>query len=111
MCHRLVFSMVVVPILSACLFAQGAQPYPNAITNRQFYAKTPMTPPPVNTVFQDPNLGGTMVRVTDENTNPALPGDFFLNPDSDVNEWNADDSKFYVVGGGDSANLAFAFNH
>ena len=107
---RLVFSMLVVPIVSICLFAQGVQPYPNAITDRQFYAKTPMAPPPANTVFQDPDLGASMVRVTDGNTNPKEPNDFFLNPDSDVNEWSMDDSKFYVVAGGNGANLAFAFN-
>ena len=110
MSHRLGFSILIIPIVSLGLFAQGIQPYPNAITNRQFYAKTPMTPPPVNTVFQDPDLGGSMVRITDENTNANLPGDFFLNPDGDVNEWSMDDSKFYVVGGGDAATLAFAFN-
>jgi hypothetical protein len=102
--------MLVVPVVSVCLCAQGVQPYPNAITDRQFYAKTPMAPPPANTVFQDPDFGASMVRVTDENTNPKVPGDFFLNPDGDVNEWSADNSKFYVVGGGNGANLAFAFN-
>lgn len=110
MLFRVWFSLLVVPFVSACLFAQGVQPYPNAITNRGFYPKTPMTPPAANTPFQDPDLGGTMVRITDENTNPKLPGDFFLNPDSDVNEWAADDSKFFVVAGGDSLNLAFAFD-
>jgi hypothetical protein len=110
MYRRFVFSVLVVPIVSVSLFAQGVQPYPNAITNRQFYPKTPMTPPAANVVFRDPDLGGTMVRITDENTNPKQPGDFFLNPDGDVNEWSADDSKFYVIAGGDSANLAFAFD-
>ncbi len=110
MLYRWVFPILLVPIVSACLFAQGVQPYPNAITNREFYAKTPMAPPPVNTVFQDPDLGGTMVRVTNENTNPKAPNDFFLNPDGDVNEWSIDDSKFYVIAGGDSMNLAFGFD-
>ncbi|MGO8986535.1 MAG: hypothetical protein ACLPHI_04205 [Terriglobales bacterium] len=110
MLHRLLFFLFVIPIVSAGLFAQGVAPYSNAITNRAFYAKTPMTPPPVNIVFQDPDLGGSMVRITDENTNPKLPGQFFLNPDSDVNEWSMDEKKFYVVGGGDAANLAFGFD-
>ena len=109
MSQRLAFSILAVPIVSMCLFAQGVEPYPNAITNRQFYAQTPMTPPPVNTVFQDPDLGGTMVRITDANTNPALPTGYFRNPDPDVNEWSVDDSKFYVVGY-NALNLAFAFN-
>lgn len=110
MYRRSGLSIFVVVIVSAGLFAQGVQPYPDAITNRQFYAKSPMTPPPVNTVFQDPDLGGSMIRVTDENSNPRLFNDFFLNPDGDVNEWSADDSKFYVIGGSDSLNLAFAFD-
>jgi len=78
--------------------------------DRAFFPETPMTPPPVNTVFQDPDLGGTLVRVTDENTYSSKPGDFFLNPDGDVNEWSADDSKFYVVAGGNVATLVFAFD-
>ncbi len=108
MSHRLGFSILVVPIVSMGLFAQGVEPYPNAITNREFYAQTPMAPPPVNTVFQDPDLGGTMVRVTDGTINPEQPNSFFRNPPDDVNEWSMDDSKFYVVGF--SANLAFAFD-
>jgi len=110
MSWRWLFAVSLVSIASICMFAQGVQPYPNAITDRQFYPKTPMTPPPANAVFQDPDFGASMVRITDENTNPNLPGDFFLNPDSDVNEWSMDDSKFYVVAGGDSTNLAFAFS-
>lgn len=109
MSHRLAFSLLVVPIVSVCLFAQGVQPYPNAITNRSFYAKTPMVPPPVNVVFQDPDLGSSMVRITDGNTNPKQPDGFFRNPSGDRNEWSMDNSKFYVVGSS-GANLAFAFD-
>src|SRR5271166_3139432 len=110
MSHRMLLSVWLVPIVTACLFAQGMQPYPDAITNRNFYAKTPMAPPPVNTPFQDPDLGGTMVRVTDGNTNPRNLNDFFRNPPGDVNEWSMDNSKFYVSAGSDTANLAFAFD-
>jgi hypothetical protein len=53
--------------------AQGVQPYPDAITNRLFYAKTPMTPPAAHTPFSDPDLGGLMVRITNENSNPKIP--------------------------------------
>ena len=107
--HRLAFSVLAVPIVSACLLAQGVQPYPDAITNRQFYPKTPMAPPPVNTVFQDPDLGASMVRITDGNTNPKHPDSYFRNPDSDLNEWSMDNTKFYVVGY-NTANLAFGFD-
>jgi len=110
MSQRSVTCFLVLPILSMGLLAQGIQPYPDAITNRNLYPKTPMSPPPVNTVFQDPDLGGTMVRVTDGNTNPRQANDFFRNPDDDVNEWSTDESKFYVLAGQDGANLAFAFN-
>jgi len=89
--------------------AQGVQPYPNAITNRLFYPKTPIAPPPVNTVFADPDLGGVMVRVTDQNLNPHVPGSFFRNPPADVNEWSMDNSKFYVSGA-NTTDFAFAFH-
>ena len=106
---RFVLSVVAVPIMSLCLAAQGVQPYPNAITNRQFYPKTPMTPPAVNTVFQDPDMGGTMVRITDGSTNPNQPNGYYRNPPGDVNEWSTDNSKFYVAGSG-AVNLAFGFD-
>jgi hypothetical protein len=109
MSHRFASCILAVPIVSVCLLAQGIQPYPNAITDRLFYAKTPMAPPPVNTVFQDPDLGATMVRITDGTTNPKQPNGYFRNPPGDVNEWSADNSKFYVAGSG-AVNLAFAFD-
>jgi hypothetical protein len=55
------------------LSAQEVEPYPNAITNRSFYPKTPMTPPAASTQFTDPDLGGLMVRVTNENSNLRVP--------------------------------------
>ena len=73
-------SLLVVPIMSACLLAQGIQPYPNAITDRLVHGKTPMGPPAVNTVFNDPDFGSPMVRITDGNTNPVQPNGFFRNP-------------------------------
>jgi hypothetical protein len=110
MFSRLAFSALTISVLSSCLLAQGVQPYPDAITNRQFYGKTAMAPLPVNTVFQDPDLGATMVRVTDGNTNqnPNQLNGWFRNPPGDANEWSADNSKFYVEGY-DTTNLAFAF--
>src|ERR1035438_1861330 len=75
---RLVFCMLVVPIVSVCLCAQGVQPYPNAVTDRQFYAKTPMAPPPANTVFQDPDRGASIDRDTYHNTQHNMTGDIRL---------------------------------
>ena len=69
-----------------------------------------MAPMPVNTVFNDPDFGSPMVRVTDQTMD-------FRNPDSYVrtaplgaaNEWSIDGSKFYVVGAGNQE-LAFRFD-
>jgi hypothetical protein len=66
-----------------------------------------MAPPSVNTVFQDPDFGAFMVRVTDGNTNPKAPNSYFRNPIS--NAWSADGRKFFLVGASDNA-LAFGFN-
>jgi hypothetical protein len=89
--------------------AQNVPPYPDAITSQQFYAKTPMAPPPINRVFADPDFGSLMVRVTDEHTNPDRPSSYFLSPPSVSNAWSADNRKFYVDGAG-AATLAFAFD-
>jgi hypothetical protein len=94
---------------SAAAWAQGVQPYPNAITDRAVHPKTPMAPPPVNTVFQDPDFGAFMVRVTDDNTNPKNLHSYFRNPEGVKNAWSADSSKFFVVAEGNYP-LAFGFN-
>jgi len=91
-------------------FAQGIEPYPNAVTNKLIYQETPMAPPPVNVVFNDPDFGSPMVRVTDQTTNFVHPGSYLRNAGlGDANEWSVDASKFYVVGGG-ATELAFGFN-
>jgi hypothetical protein len=107
--RRFVQILLLASLLPVRITAQAVQPYPQAITNRNFYPKTPMAPPPVNTVFADPDLGALMVRVTDDNTNPKVPRSFFRNPPNSVNEWSSDGRKFYVSGA-NSANLAFAFD-
>jgi hypothetical protein len=90
--------------------AQGIEPYPNAITNKLIYQETPMTPPPVNMVFNDPDFGSPMVRVTDQTTNFVHPGSYLRNAAQGMaNEWSLDASKFYVVGEGD-VELAFGFD-
>jgi hypothetical protein len=101
--------LLLVPVLSLYLWSQGVQPYPNAITDRQLHGETAMAPPPVGMVFQDPDFGSFMVRATDENTNPKVPGGFFRNPASVANEWSADNRKFYVSGSNTTI-LAFAFD-
>ena len=96
--------------LPQLLFAQGVQPYPNAITNRSIYQETPMAVPSRNVVFTDPDFGSKMVRATDSTTNFKLPGTFLRTEASgEANEWAMDTSKFYVVGAGGQA-LAYAFN-
>lgn len=89
--------------------AQGVQPYPNAITDRLVHGETPMAPPPVNTVFSDPDFGSLMVRATDTDSKPKLPGSFFRNPSEAANEWSVDNRKFYVAGE-NVTNLAYAFD-
>jgi hypothetical protein len=89
--------------------AQGVPPYPNSITDRTVRGETPMTPPPVRTVFKDPDFGSSMVRVTDANTNPQQPGSYFRNSASVDNEWSLDSRKFFVTGKG-SVLLAFGFD-
>jgi hypothetical protein len=77
--------------------AQAATTY-SARTDRLLQPETPMAPPAVNAVFQDPDFGSYMVRVTDTNTNPSSPGLFYRNASvGDQNTWAIDDSKFYIV--------------
>ncbi|MGA9392384.1 MAG: hypothetical protein WBV69_18300, partial [Candidatus Sulfotelmatobacter sp.] len=90
--------------------AQGRQPYPHAATDRLVHEETPMSPPPRNVVFTDPDFGSSMVRATDAATNFKLPGTFLRTEGSgQENEWSADTKKFYVIGKG-GQNLAFAFD-
>jgi hypothetical protein len=90
------------------MFAQN--PYPNAVTNNNIYQETPMAPPPVNMVFNDPDFGSPMVRVTDQTTNFIRPGSYLRNAAAgETNEWSVDASKFYVIGLG-GYEFAFGFN-
>ena len=96
--------------LSASVSAQSPQPYPHAVTNRLVYQETPMSPPPKNVVFTDPDFGSSMVRATDATTNFRLPGTFLRTEGSgEENEWSADTKKFYVLGKGGQT-LVFAFD-
>lgn len=89
--------------------AQGVQPYPNAITDRQVHPKTPMLPSPVDTVFTDPDFGSAMVRVTDENMDSSGSRGYFRSPGGMGSGWSADGQKFYVIGKG-GAKFAFGFD-
>jgi len=90
--------------------AQGRQPYPHAITDRLVHEETPMSPPPRNVVFTDPDFGSSMVRATDATTNFKLPGTFLRTEGSgEENEWSANTKKFYVLGKGGQT-LVFAFD-
>ncbi len=90
--------------------AQGVQPYPSAITDRVVRTETPMSVPPVNLVFKDPDFGSMMVRVTDQTTNYHHPGGNFRNPAvGETNAWSSDSRKFYVIAQG-GRDLAFAFD-
>jgi len=102
-------SLFALSLAGSNVLAQGVQPYPNAITDRTVRQATPMSPPPVNVVFQDPDFGSQMVRVTDETTD-KVPGGYLRSPAvGATNTWSTDDSKFYVIGEG-GHDLAFGFN-
>ena len=95
-------------LFSTLVWSQDVAPFPYAITDRVFYPQSSMMPPDVNESCTDPDLGGTMIRVTDENTDAQEPGSFFFNPPNQANEWNADNSKFFVES--ENHRLAFAFD-
>src|SRR5450631_2638049 len=107
------FGMSLVIVVSLCggvVCAQGSDPYPDAATDKLIHLETPMAPPPVNTVFRDPDFGSLMVRATDETTNFMNPGTYMRNAAvGAANEWSVDASKFYVVGSG-GWEYAFGFN-
>lgn len=97
-------------VLTLGMAAQSRQPYPNALTDRLIHPKTPMTPPPVNMPFTDPDFGSKIVRVTDQTSNFTYPGGYLRTEGSgSSNMWSADTSKFYVIGQGGST-LAYSFD-
>jgi hypothetical protein len=107
-----IFRFLLIPSMPLVLWAQGISPYPDAITDRAIYSKTPMAPPPARVPFHDPDFGSLIVRVTDTNTDANNPGSFFRNPTPDVNQWSADNRKFYVAGSNlkNHINVAFGFD-
>ena len=106
---KLTLTCLLLPLVPVVVSAQGRQPYPKAITDRLIRLETPMAPPPVNTVFNDPDFGSPMVRVTDQTTGFLQRGSYLRTAAQGVaNEWSADGRKFYVVGAGNEE-LAFGF--
>jgi hypothetical protein len=103
--------LLTVPLLPAGKgFAQSPPPYPNAVADRSIHLKTPMLPPPANTLFADPDFGSPMVRATDETTDYVHPGSYLMTEGSgQQNEWSADTSKFWVAGKGGRL-FSFAFD-
>ena len=96
--------------LASLMTAQSREPYPNAVADRLIHAKTPMALPLKGLVFNDPDFGSQMVRVTDENADFIHPGGSFLTDGTgQQNEWNADTSKFWVSGKGGRI-FAFGFD-
>jgi hypothetical protein len=105
----ILLSSLLISVASAAAGAQGIQPYPDAFTDREVHPKSDMVPPPVNTVFQDPDFGALMVRVTDDNTNPQQLHSYFRNPETETNAWSTDGQKFFLVSENNKA-LAFGFD-
>ncbi|MGB6477330.1 MAG: hypothetical protein WBF04_25025 [Candidatus Sulfotelmatobacter sp.] len=102
--------LTLISIVATNAGAQGIQPYPDAITDWGIHTETWMAPPPVNTVFTDPDFGSAMVRATDRTTNFKNPGSWLRTAASgEANMWSVDTSKFYVIGEG-GVDLAFAFD-
>jgi hypothetical protein len=102
--------VIAVALCGGVVCAQGIDPYPDAATDRLIHLETPMAPPPVNIVFNDPDFGSLMVRATDETTNFVNPGTYLRNAAvGSANEWSVDASKFYVIGKG-GEEFAFGFD-
>jgi hypothetical protein len=110
--------MQMVPaLLIVCAFigntklsAQALHAYVKATTDQLVHAKTPMTPPGVNTPFVDPDFGSRMVRVTDESSNFLRPGGYVRTEASgSANMFASDDTKLYVIAEG-GATLVYSFD-
>jgi hypothetical protein len=114
-CFRTIYLPCVLVSLAVLLtgsssWAQGINPYPNAITDKLIHLETAMDPPPVNVPFLDPDFGSQMVRVTDETSNFTHAGGYVRTEATGrANMWSSDTGKFYVIGEGGVA-LAYAFN-
>lgn len=81
----------------------GGPPVYCARTDMNLQKETPMPAPAVNAVFNDPDFGSQMVRVTDSQilTGAGHPNlNYITNSSAEQNTWNTDSTKFYVIGTG-----------
>lgn len=85
----------------------GGPPNYCASSKQNIVQETPMSPPPVNTPFKDPDFGSHIVRVTNANTLSNLSGfgDFFNNvsyfsdSSAEANAWSKFDPAIGASGG------------
>ena len=92
------------------LSAQGVHAYAKATTDQLVHTETPMTPPPVNVPFVDPDLGSQMIRVTDQTSNFLRAGGYLRTEASgSANMFSSDSTKLYVIAEG-GATLAYSFD-
>jgi hypothetical protein len=92
-------SIIVDPANQNC----GGPPVYCARSDMNLQLETPMSAPSVNAVFNDPDFGSRMVRVTNANVlagvgHPNLS--YATNSSSEQNTWNTDSTYFYVIGTG-----------
>ena len=93
---RAIYAVALVILSAQSLSAQAPTQY-SARTDREVQPETPLSPPPVNKVFRDPDFGSRMVRVTDENTAPFHPGSHASTADQgETNTWSRDTQKLWV---------------
>jgi Putative Ig domain len=91
----------------------GGPPIYCARSDRNLQMETPLPPPAVNAVFDDPDFGSRMVRVTDPSLLAAsgLPNQGYItNSSAEQNTWNIDSTKFYVIGDDENNFLLYSFN-
>ncbi len=62
---RILLSGSILLLTPIMVWAQGAEPYPKAITDRVVRTETPMLVPLVHQVVQDPDFGGLIGRKSD----------------------------------------------
>ena len=105
----LTVTLLTVMLLSDAASGQSPQPYPHATTDQNIHPKMAMAPPAVNVLFNDPDFGAQIVRVTDEHSAPHGSEVTFQASAAGKDEWSRDGRKFYVNAGGGGL-IAFGFD-
>jgi hypothetical protein len=60
-------------------------------------------PGPAGAMFFDPDFGTELARVTDARTDRSMPGrSYATDASSETNAWNADSTRFFIIGAGGS---------